>query len=327
MKALIRDATDSDWRDVYGLPEKAWLGIWLSLLLLGWIARPLIGDFTEFASVALGILALVVVLPQVTSRLGRISFELGRIVLTVVSSWQTYEMASLFIDAFRRPSFELQMIAADAWLFGGNPSEWFQPEAWPWLTEYLQVVYVGYFPMMLFVGLSLIAYQKYRHFYDYMLVMNFSIFTLHLFYFLVPVRSPFLLVDITPFSEHLSYVGRVQGIWWTETLRQRLLDATTMRYDCFPSGHTMHSVLSAYFAWRVNRTVGAIVTIIAASIIVSTLYLRYHYAIDLVAGGAMAVFWIYVGRRIAERTWRSEPKPKDRLLPRLNSVLKDIAGE
>ena len=315
------------WSYPYGLIEKVWLVLWGVLGLSGVVFRDQIIDPNQLLVISVGMLATVLVVPQITVRLGQRAFQFGRIGLSIVSAWFTYERANQFIASLRSTSYELEMLVADRLLFGGNPSEWAQTLANPVLTEYLQVMYLGYFPMMLLVGLALLAARKDRHFYTYLLAMNFAMITCHLFYVLVPVRSPFLIADMEPYRALISYGVPLQGLWLTDTLRQQLLETTTMRYDCFPSGHTMHSLLAMYFGWKAHPYMRSVLVVIGTSIIFSTIYLRYHYAIDLIAGGAFALFWIWASHEIARRTWAHEPVAQDALGPRILSVFQHWPGK
>ena len=58
----------------------------------------------------------------------------------------------------------------------------------------------------------------------------------------------------------------------------------------FPSIHAAICATVAIDAWRTSRAWGIVFTAIAAGIWVSTLYLRYHWVPDLVAGLALALF-------------------------------------
>jgi membrane-associated phospholipid phosphatase len=314
------------WSHPYGLLEKIWLCVWGLIGSLGLVLGSQIVRHTELLTVSLAMLAVVLIVPQITIRLGQRAFEAGRIALSIISAWYTYESVAQFIESFRSTSYETQMLLADRLLFGGNPSEWTEALLNPVLTEYLQLVYVVYFPMMLVVGLGLFVARKQRTLYTYLLTMNLAIISCHLFYFLVPVRSPFLIAGDEAFSSLITYSLPLQGLWWTDTLRQHLLDATVMRYDCFPSGHTMHSILAIYFAWKLHPVLRAIVLVVGGSIIFSTIYLRYHYAIDLFVGAGFAVFWIWASSKVAEQTWASEPTPQRQLSQRILSVVQQWSG-
>jgi membrane-associated phospholipid phosphatase len=311
-----------EWHEVYGVLERIWLGVWALLLVLVAV------NFSELGRKPLEIAAAMFVgvaaVPQVAARLGRMPFDVSRIALSVISAYYTYEFSRIFIDAFRSTSYEMEMIAADAWLFGGQPSVWLERILNPLLTEYLQLTYVLYFPLLLFVGIALLVSERRRTFTKYLVVINLSLLTCHLFYFLVPVRSPLYVMDDPEFAEYLTYTTSLGGMWFAENLRQGLLNATKMRYDCFPSGHTMHTLLAILFAWRASRKVGVVTTVIGVSIIFSTLYLRYHYAIDLVAGVVAAGIVLWAGNQAIARYWEREPDLTQPVLPGVATALRNL---
>ena len=65
--------------------------------------------------------------------------------------------------------------------------------------------------------------------------------------------------------------------------------------DCMPSGHTMMSVLGILLAWRYRSRWRWFITIGGISVVISTIYLRYHYMVDLMAGLTLAfvVYWLH----------------------------------
>jgi membrane-associated phospholipid phosphatase len=70
---------------------------------------------------------------------------------------------------------------------------------------------------------------------------------------------------------------------------QWLLDRLeSVHYDCFPSGHTELTIL----AWWSTRPFGPRLFWLSfaytLSIIFATVYLRYHYTVDLLAGVVVA---------------------------------------
>jgi membrane-associated phospholipid phosphatase len=58
--------------------------------------------------------------------------------------------------------------------------------------------------------------------------------------------------------------------------------------DAFPSGHALVTLLSMAWAWRYRLWVRWVVTILGALLVVSTVYLRYHYVVDVLAGAVLA---------------------------------------
>ena len=57
-----------------------------------------------------------------------------------------------------------------------------------------------------------------------------------------------------------------------------------INWDAFPSGHTAIAVLSAMLASTYRLRIKLIYWILTIGIIFSTVYLRYHYVVDVIAG-------------------------------------------
>lgn len=271
-----------------------------------------VGGFWEAEIVNILLVVGLLTIPVYIQRFGAVALNLSRAFFSFLSSWFAYLRVGELVSAHHaNTEYEVTMINIDKFIFGGNPSEWFQAIQHPILSEYFQIIYWFYFPEMLIVGLCLVYVKKKRVFLQYLITMNLALMFTHISYVIVPLRSPFWIVELGLFTDMIGYNKPLEGLWFFDGLRSSLTDATTMRHDCFPSGHTMHSLLAMIFAWKVNRTVGTIETIIAISIVISTLYLRYHYAIDLIVGAACAGMWYYLGSKITVYALPLEPIPID----------------
>jgi membrane-associated phospholipid phosphatase len=73
------------------------------------------------------------------------------------------------------------------------------------------------------------------------------------------------------------------------------------KLDVFPSGHTMISVAVLIVAWKRARDVFWWLLPIATGLIISTVYCRFHYVVDLIAGTALAFVFVPIGDRIYDR--------------------------
>jgi membrane-associated phospholipid phosphatase len=298
-----------------GADDKVWSSLDLSLVVV-WglvvVASFLCWGspgFNELLLRTTGLFGLTVISPPICARFGRIGREAGRMLLAGLTLLNGYEVARIFVNALRNTSYEMAMIRLDHFLFGGNPSEWFQAVQLPLLTEYFQLTYMLYFPLMLLTALALLGAKKYAMLHRYLGCMVAAAVCTFVGYVAVPVRCPYIIAEMGPYQSLLNYRIPLEGVYWTDMFREALLDVTTMRHDCFPSGHTMHTVIAMFFAWRANRLVGAFVSVIGISIVISTLYLRYHYAVDVLAGLAIAgiLIAIFAGDKVfgEETTERS----------------------
>ena len=311
-----RQGSGSGWLAPYGLPERYWMGLWSLMAVVGLVFYDRFSAPQVVVGSSVTMLLLAALLPQLTYRMGYYAYNLGRLALTAIGGFITYDRAHYFIEAFRGRSYEMELMQLDELLFGVQPSQWLQAIHHPVLTEYLQLAYSSFYPVMLVVALALLFKKgAHRDWFAFLVAMNVAFIMLHVTYFLIPARSPFLIADMEPYRSVIGYDFPLQGLLWTDALRQSLLDATPMRFDCVPSGHTMHTVIPMIFSWRINKKFGAFITFIAVSIVFSTLYLRYHYAFDLVLALAYVGVIVPLARNLTAQFLPDDPVPTRELLP------------
>ena len=82
--------------------------------------------------------------------------------------------------------------------------------------------------------------------------------------------------------------------------------ATQAAVYAFPSGHTAVCLLVMYYAWVFDRVTFCVVAPIATMVIVSTIYLQYHYVVDLPAGFLLTAGIVLWDRAIRRR---ADPEP------------------
>ncbi|MEW6741778.1 MAG: phosphatase PAP2 family protein [Planctomycetota bacterium] len=183
------------------------------------------------------------------------------------------------------------LAALDKVLFGVDPVVWLERFHHPLLTEILQISYCVFYvlPVVLFVRL------KYRNTarrdFEYGLFAVTACFCLtFLGYLSVPALGPRYLLqgDGVP----------LEGVLLFSMIRQGLDSMEGVMRDCFPSGHTAVTMLMLHFAWRHDRVTYRVFLLPSIGLIVSTVYLRYHYLVDVVAGVACYSAVMLVAPRI-----------------------------
>jgi hypothetical protein len=92
-------------------------------------------------------------------------------------------------------------------------------------------------------------------------------------------------------------VGAQQILWQAYTLQALTVGAGI---SAMPSMHVALAALFALVCWRVRRWLGIVMTIYALIVMVSSVHLAWHYAVDGYFGavGMIAIWWI-VGRALA----------------------------
>ena len=84
------------------------------------------------------------------------------------------------------------------------------------------------------------------------------------------------------------------------------------RRDCFPSLYTAISVIVTIYAYRYRRWLFWIMFPFCTGIVMATIYLRYHYVIDVIAGLMLAAFCVWLGPRV--NSWWYSNITGDRVL-------------
>jgi hypothetical protein len=189
---------------------------------------------------------------------------------------------------------EARLIRIDHQIFGVNPQEWIERYYHPVLTEILQVVYATFYYLPLLVALLLLKDDRIRDLDEFMTAVAAGFLSGFLIYIMVPVRSPYIFAETAEGQFMLNYRTDLQGIMLTERIRESLHSMEMVKHDCFPSGHTLVSLIVLIYSFRmVPRAAWALLPVVSA-LIFSTVYLRYHYVIDLLAGGVLALVVVYV---------------------------------
>jgi membrane-associated phospholipid phosphatase len=76
----------------------------------------------------------------------------------------------------------------------------------------------------------------------------------------------------------------------------------------FPSLHSAVSILALYYAWKYCRWFFPILLAFVAGLLVSTVYLRHHWVVDLLAGALLVPWALWITPRF-EAWWRRHGAP------------------
>ena len=183
---------------------------------------------------------------------------------------------------------DLQLQGIDALIAGGNMSVRLERAVRPWLTEALSSCYILFFPYLLF---SLVYYfRKDLSTLRAFLVGMFTIYGIgFLGYSLVPAWGPWIAMK-DAFQVPLE--GFAVTRWNTA-----IVTWGSNGVDVFPS---LHCALSSYFLFFDRRHVRwryLVYLVPCIGLWISTIYLRYHYLIDVVCGFALAAFALGLSAR------------------------------
>ena len=175
----------------------------------------------------------------------------------------------------------------DEILFGIEPTLFLQQITTPWLTEFMTVSYALYFVYPAII-LGVLYYKRdIIQFREFVFALTLCFYLGFLGYILVPAIGPRYYMT----SE---FMVPLKGIWLAESAAAAWNHFEVVKRDCFPSLHTAISLISLIYFWRYRNSwkhgkkLLIVCTPMIMTLVFSTIYLRYHWTIDLIAGALLA---------------------------------------
>jgi membrane-associated phospholipid phosphatase len=168
----------------------------------------------------------------------------------------------------------------DAWILGNQASFLLEPYLHPWITDFLYLIYFSH--VIFFPGTALYFYLKkeekaFRHIMmGFLTIMLLGITS----YILVPAEGPqtFFASQYTRDLTGQKLIVSADYIFRTGHVG----------YDCFPSLHVGIPLLLSLYLRKYRRKLFVPALVYVALMCCATIYLRYHYFIDVVAALAYA---------------------------------------
>ncbi len=204
-----------------------------------------------------------------------------------------FESLGPLIAAARGSARDDLLIAADRALFGVDVTVWLERFVRPWLTDLFYVFYSSYY----FIGLALLAVLWRRSHAEArrsIFTLSFCYFVSYAGYFVLPALGPrFALASRQSVALEQTPLSRAISTTINELERTKL--------DVFPSGHTMIAAAVLLIAYRRERRAFCVLLPVVLGLVLSTVYCRYHYVVDVLAGLVLAVVTVPAGEKIYDR--------------------------
>lgn len=192
---------------------------------------------------------------------------------------------------YLRPDIDPLLIQIDDSIFGVHPTLWMEQWIVPWFTDIMSLAYISYYFIPVVFIVVLYLKNQLTEFHQSVFVLAFGYYISFIGYILFPAIGPrFTLTQL--------YSVPLEGSFITDFVRDTLNFLEHNKRDCMPSGHTQMVLIVLFLAHRYERFLFYLFLPIICALILSTIYLRYHYVIDLFVGTAFALGCMIGGPRL-----------------------------
>lgn len=194
-------------------------------------------------------------------------------------------------------SLDPALIRLEQWIFGCQPSiEWSRAWPWPWFHELMEFAYFTYYFLaaayvwLLMRSSALEAERCWDALRDFVRDLSVTMLICYTFYTLFPAWGPKYfrlgLIDVgggpfTAIMRHIHENGAILGA-------------------AFPSSHVAASLVPWWHTWHRFPRHRWWMTTLFVLLCMSTVYNRYHYVVDVIAGLMLGALVIYGGARLGD---------------------------
>jgi len=253
------------------------------------------------------IISLIVIKYESKPEAGKDGFRYKFSFLKLIRFWYpmllilyVFKESYLLVHPINPIDIDPLLIRADYWLFGTNPTVWIFQFANPLLTEFLQIIYNLYYIVIPVYGIELFLKKRYVDFNYSVFVLFAGFYLAYALYFIFPAIGPrFYLHDFYSINIQLP------GLWLTDLLRTILNFGESIpagvtnpqdyvQRDAMPSLHAEIAILLAYLAKKMKLRSFNFYFPYCLLMILSAIYLRYHYVVDIAAGALAALVTVLI---------------------------------
>ena len=193
-----------------------------------------------------------------------------------------YKQVPYLVSALHLRAADATLARWDLAMWKVDPVFWLSSMQSPFAVEFLQAVYTMFIPGSIALGIVLWLRRPREEFRLGTFAIALTFLVSYLGYLLLPARGP-------RFMDYVSHYPPLQGLWAFHSFQNILDTLEGTQYDCFPSGHVAVVLVGCWIAQRISARVFSTFAAFAVCITFSTVYLRYHYVIDVIVGMALAI--------------------------------------
>lgn len=215
-----------------------------------------------------------------------------RVVGAYLATWALYAGSSVFVEWLRLPLHSERLLQIDGLLFGQSPAVTLHGKFAGWPREVLALAYMSYHLYLHWVLIDALFRDM-----GWRAELSERIFTA----FGVGFIGYLVFPSVSPIWAFPELFGPQPPGGFFSRLNDAINANIGAKYDAFPSLHAL--IVLVMLAWDWRRLRYRFWVMIAPSLLMlaATLALGLHYAIDLIASGALFVILMSLHARLARR--------------------------
>lgn len=185
---------------------------------------------------------------------------------------------------------DASLIAWDQYLLGFQPAIYLESFITPELTDFMYFSYSSFLIYIIMFTMYLYVRKNNTAFRETLVSVVLTFYIGYIGYVIFPAVGP-------KFNMSHLFETSLSGSFITDRL-SFLMNYEISEYtrrDCFPSLHNGVIFLILLFAFKHQKRYAFLFLPFAIALFISTLYLRYHYFVDMIAGFLLAIIVFYLG--------------------------------
>lgn len=216
------------------------------------------------------------------------------IVFPVIAVFVIFDSLEGIVHNINPRDIDYILIRLDYFIFNTYPGLIIERIENPLLTEILQLAYTSYYFLPIAFGVLLKIKGDREGFDRTLFLILFCFYLSYIGYIMFPALGPRYTMN------HL-YSEDLKGIFLFEHIQRILNHLEGVKRDAFPSGHTAIALTVLVLAYRYHKGFFYVTLPIVILLIFSTVYCRYHYAVDVIGGIMLSALTFIIGDRVYNR--------------------------
>lgn len=152
-------------------------------------------------------------------------------------------------------------------------------------SEFLHLCYLSFYLLIYGIPLYFYLLHDFNKYYESLFAILLLLFSCYLTHALIPVSGPRNIFE--KIKDH-----RSQGFFFR--LVHKILENGSTYGTAFPSGHTGLACVVLLITWHVQLSLFYCILPFALGLIISTIYGRFHYLIDVIVGFFYALIAFFI---------------------------------